>query len=49
MSDKTDEKINDLHLAVGKMKQQQEELHRKLKVEQEKKEKLEVWWKFSPV
>ena len=42
MSEKTDEKINDLHLAVAKMKQQQDELHRKLKVEQEKKEKLEV-------
>lgn len=42
MSEKTDEKINDLHLAVSKMRQQQDELHRKLKLEHEKKEKLEV-------
>lgn len=42
MSERTDEKINDLHLAVAKMRQQQDELQKKLKIEQEKKEKLEV-------
>lgn len=47
MSEKTDEKINDLHLAVAKMRQQQDELHKKLKLEQEKKEKLEVVLQFD--
>lgn len=42
MSERTDEKINDLQLAVSKMRQQQEELQRKLKQEHDKKEKLEV-------
>ncbi|XP_067928518.1 kinesin-like protein KIF27 [Watersipora subatra] len=41
MSERTDEKINDLQLAVAKMRQQQEELQRKLKQEHDKKEKLE--------
>lgn len=42
MSERTDEKINDLQLAVSKMRQQQEELQKKLKQEHDKKEKLEV-------
>lgn len=42
MSERTDDKINELQLAVSKMRQQQEELQRKLKQEHEKKEKLEV-------
>ena len=42
MSERTDEKINDLQLAVAKMRQQQEELQKKLKLEHDKKEKLEV-------
>lgn len=42
MSERTDEKINDLQLAVAKMRQQQEELQKKLKQEHDKKEKLEV-------
>jgi len=42
MSERNDEKISDLNLAVAKMRQQQEELQKKLKQEHDKKEKLEV-------
>ncbi|KAF6031922.1 KIF27 [Bugula neritina] len=41
MSERNDEKISDLNLAVAKMRQQQEELQKKLKQEHDKKEKLE--------